>query len=202
MSLYQDKYRIESTRLRNWNYASNGHYFITICTKNRKCFFGKILDNKMILSEIGKFAYKYWQEIPNHFPFAQLDKFVIMPNHVHGIILIKNDDNHFHRDAINRVSTTKTNVITQNKNYIPGISGIHGGITGKNNPMFYKSISKIIRWYKGRCTFEINHIASHFQWQPRFYDHVIQNKQDLNRIQQYIQNNPRKWRNDGFYTLK
>ena len=197
MSLYKNKYRVESSRLKNWNYASRGCYFITICTKNRECYFGEIIDNKMILSKIGNIAHKYWQEIPNHFSFAQLDKFVIMPNHVHGIIIIKNGGNRLHTDAINRVSTTKTN-----KNYIPEDSAINGGITGKNNPMFYKSISKIIRWYKGRCAFEINHITTHFQWQSRFYDHVIRNKQDLNRIQQYIQNNPRKWRVDGFYTLK
>jgi len=119
-----------------------------------------------------------------------------MPNHVHGIIIIKNEDNHHRTDAIT------TNENTQNKNYIQANSGITGGITGKNNPMFYKSISKIIRWYKGRCKFEINHITTYFQWQPRFYDHVIRNKQNLNRIQQYIQNNPHKWRKDGFYPLK
>ena len=90
MSLYKDKYRVESIRLKNWDYTFNGYYFITICTKNKECYFGEIIDDKMILSEIGKIAHKYWQEIPKHFPFAQLDKFVIMPNHMHGIIIIDN----------------------------------------------------------------------------------------------------------------
>jgi len=67
-------------------HASKGRYFITICTKNREYYFGEIIDIKMILSEIGKIAHKYWQEIPNHFSFAQLDKFVIMPNH-NGIFI-------------------------------------------------------------------------------------------------------------------
>ena len=133
----------------------------------------------MKFSESGKLAYKYWKEIPNHFPFSRLDEFVIMPNHVHGIIVIDN-----HGDAINRVST---------------ISGC-GGITGIRNPMFYQSISKIIRWYKGRCTFEINkNIGKIFQWQPRYYDHIIRDNNEMCRIQTYIQNNPDKWTEDNFY---
>jgi len=92
MKKFQKKDRIESNRLQNWDYSSNAAYFITICTKNRKHFFGKIFKGKMQLSEIGKMANIYWNEIPEHFPFVKLDAFVVMPNHVHGINIIDKPD--------------------------------------------------------------------------------------------------------------
>ena len=91
---FRNKYRIPSTRLQNWDYSSNGYYFITICTKERKHNFGEIVDYKMKLSRIGEIAYKYWFEIPNHFSFVELDEFVVMPNHVHGILIINNVFSH------------------------------------------------------------------------------------------------------------
>ncbi|MEA3316555.1 MAG: transposase [Bacteroidota bacterium] len=117
---YQNKYRIASARLQNWDYGWNAAYFITICTKNREHFFGEIADGKMQLSEIGKNAKKYLIEIPQRFDYAKLDEFVVMPNHIHAIIVIdKNNDggdgngdgngdgDGDGKDAINRVSTIK-----------------------------------------------------------------------------------------------
>ncbi|MBU0727337.1 transposase, partial [Patescibacteria group bacterium] len=92
MTLFQNKYRVESTRLPYWDYSSDGWYFVTICTKNREEHFGKIQNYFMGLSNIGCTAAKFWNEIPNHFPFTRLDEWVVMPNHVHGIIVI--DKNH------------------------------------------------------------------------------------------------------------
>lgn len=89
---FKGKYRIPSARLPKWNYGANGIYFITICTKNQRYYFGKIRDKTMILSKIGRVAQRYWEDIPQHFPDAQLDKFVIMPNHIHGIIIINKSD--------------------------------------------------------------------------------------------------------------
>jgi len=77
-------------RLQNYNYGKNGYYFITICTKNRKPFFGKIINDKMKLSNIGKIAQQCYREIPNHFNNVKLDEYVIMPDHIHGIIMINN----------------------------------------------------------------------------------------------------------------
>lgn len=91
---FQNRYRIESNRLKNWDYGSNAPYFVSICTQNREHYFGNIENGKMQFSEIGKIAHKYWHEIPNHFPFVELDAFIAMPNHIHGIIIInkKMDD--------------------------------------------------------------------------------------------------------------
>ena len=85
---FKNKYRISSARLQSWDYSNNGAYFITICTQNRNHFFGKIQNQEMHLSEIGKLAEKYWLEIPEHFPFVELSNFVVMPNHFHGILII------------------------------------------------------------------------------------------------------------------
>jgi REP element-mobilizing transposase RayT len=90
MKKYNNKYRIESVRLKNWDYRNNGAYFITINTGYRKHFFGEIINSEMQLSPIGEYAEKFWMEIPNHFPFVELGNFVVMPNHTHGILIINN----------------------------------------------------------------------------------------------------------------
>lgn len=88
---FRNKYRIPSARLQSWDYSWNAAYFITICTHNRQNFFGRIADEKMQLSEIGKITHHFWNEIPNHFPYIQLGEFIAMPNHIHGIIIIDNN---------------------------------------------------------------------------------------------------------------
>ena len=89
---FQNRYRMASTRLQNWDYGSNAAYFITICTHNRVNYFGSIHDAQIQLSPIGVFAHQFWIEIPIHFPFVKLYAFVVMPNHVHGIIVIDKID--------------------------------------------------------------------------------------------------------------
>ncbi len=86
--LFQNKYRIKPTRIPNWNYGFDGYYFITICTENKTCYFGDVIDSEMRLSEVGEMAKKFWLEISKHFPFVKLDYFVVMPNHIHGILII------------------------------------------------------------------------------------------------------------------
>ena len=85
---FQNKYTTKSTRLKNHNYTQNGLYFVTICTQDKEYFFGEIKNGEMVLNDIGKIAHQFWQEIPQHFPFVNLDQFVVMPDHVHGILEI------------------------------------------------------------------------------------------------------------------
>ena len=99
MDTYKDKYRINSTRLPSWDYGSNALYFVTICTKDRHRYFGEIDFNtetqdiaSLLPTAVGKIATQYWTEIPLHFPFVELDEFVIMPDHVHGILLFNKPD--------------------------------------------------------------------------------------------------------------
>ena len=179
---YQNKYRIASARAPWWDYGWNGAYFITICTHNRNHFFGEIVNDAMQLSPVGALADQYWREIPDRFPYARLDAWVVMPNHVHGILIINTDG----RDAIDRVSTGTETETT-------------GGITGTHNPMLHDNVSRIIRWYKGRTAFESRKTNPDFAWQTRFYDHVIRNRTSKDNIRRYIRNNPTRWKEDRFY---
>jgi len=177
---FRNKYRIDSIRLKNYDYSKNGAYFITIVCKNRNHFFGEIIKTQntisMSLSKIGSIVQFYWNEIPNQFPYIELDEMVVMPNHIHGVLWIDHDFM-VDRDAINRVSIST------------------GGATGNHNPMLHDNLSRVVRWYKGRCTFEINkfHRESLFAWQSKYHDRIIRNKKELNRIQNYIRKNPEKW---------
>jgi putative transposase len=186
---YQNKYRIKSARLQNWDYGWNAPYFVTICTQNREHYFGKIIHGEMQLSEIGELAQKYWNEIPQHFPFVELGAFVVMPNHTHGIIVIdKIDDGRgVGNVAINRVDTLTPEPIKK-----------PGGITGNKNPMLHQNISRIFNWYKGRVTFESRKNDKNYGLQSRFHDHIIRDNAEYNRIKNYIINNPLNWKDDKF----
>jgi REP element-mobilizing transposase RayT len=210
---YKGKYRIPSARLKNWDYGSNAPYFVTICTENKICYFGNIKDGEMYLSDLGQLANKYWLEIENKFPFAILEDFVVMPNHIHGIINIdKKLINDNCRDAIYRVSNSVydsvsiadenaniTNAINQDViNRVSTVKQI-GGVTGNNNPMLHENLSRFIHWYKGRCTFEMRKIYPKFSWQPRFHEHIIRDEESYLKIVEYIQNNPLKWQEDKYF---
>jgi len=86
--MYKNKYRVETARHPAWNYSYDASYFITICTAKQKNYFARRDNENMCFSEIGKAANTYWSEIPTHFPFVELDSFTIMPNHIHGILII------------------------------------------------------------------------------------------------------------------
>jgi REP element-mobilizing transposase RayT len=199
---FQNKYRIPSARLQNWDYSSNGGYFITICTQNRVHYFGEIKDAAMQLSTIGQLAEHYWKEIPNHFPFVKLGNFVVMPNHVHGILIInKCHDNNDIASENNDIAPENDDNTAQTR-LIASVRGDEiniGGFAGDKNPMFHDSISKIIRWYKGRCSFEIRKSHASFEWQSRFHDHIIRNAHSYENIQNYIRDNPKKWKEDKFF---
>jgi REP element-mobilizing transposase RayT len=195
--LFQEKYRIASARLPNWDYTQDGYYFVTICTRDHGDYLGRIEKETVVLSKIGHIAHCCWQEIGGHFDHVVLDDFVIMPDHIHGIVIINypigcepTSINDPRRDAINRVSTVSRSTVSQQTTSRPV-----GGCTQTNNPMLHpKSLSSIMRWYKGRCTFEIHkqHPDTSFAWQPRFYDHIIRNEKELHKIRLYIRHNPLK----------
>ena len=103
MEIFRDKYRTNTIRLKSWDYTTPWWYFVTICTKNHKEFFGDIENNKMILNEYGKVAEECWRQIVIHCKKVELDYFIIMPNHVHGIIII--NESNLSRDVACYVST-------------------------------------------------------------------------------------------------
>lgn len=183
---FKSKYRIDSVRLKNWDYRNNGSYFITICTANRKHFFGEIVINEtskeMKLSEIGILAESYWGKIPEHFPFVELGNFVVMPNHVHGILIINSTE---------AIETLQSNVCTKED----GKNRFFSEISPKSG-----SISSIIRSYKSIVTRESRVVNSKFNWHSKFHDHIIRNSITFERIQNYIENNPANWKEDKFYS--
>ncbi|MBI4226088.1 transposase [Candidatus Roizmanbacteria bacterium] len=166
---FKSKFRIPSSRLPNWDYSSSGWYYVTICTKNRICYFGDIFERKMQLSETGRCAKKFWKEIPYHFKDVKLDEYNILPDHIHGIIIINHNVETCHGMSLqNKFGKPKKNslgiIINQFK-------------------------SAVTRWcYKNGF---IN-----FSWQSRFYDHIVRDEQTLFKIRDYIRNNHLKWDDD------
>jgi REP element-mobilizing transposase RayT len=180
MTLFKNKYRIESTRLRGWDYRNPGYYFVTICTKNREPYFGQIVQGKeMHLSSMGEIAAQCWREIPKHHANVDLDEFMIMPNHTHGIIIICNP-------VVAAETLHATSLLPP-----PGESKM-SEISPKAG-----SLGAIIRSYKSAVTRLCGLQGfSEFAWQTRYHDHIIRNENSLFRIRQYIGNNPAKWELD------
>jgi len=169
------KYKLHKQyRLPKFNYAGEGNYFATICVDDRKHHFGRIENGEMILSNLGKIVDKIWNEIPTRFNNVELDVYQVMPDHFHGIVIIKEHKSGKH--LINQMPTE-----------------FKSGIV--NNPMELKSISLggIIRWFKGRVKYEAKKLNSKFKWQSRFYDRIIRNDKEYYFIQEYIINNPVNW---------
>ena len=202
MEKFKNKYRIPSARLQNWDYGWNGAYFITICTHNREYFFGEIINEKMELSQIGVLANVFWYEIKNHTQNVELGEFVVMPNHIHGILILNNDN-----DDDNGNDTDTDTVETLHATSLPTISPTISPIQSqKNKNKFMSSISPksntvstIIRSYKSVITKHCNRLGFNFKWQTRFYDHIIRNDKSFQKISEYIINNPINWKDDKFY---
>lgn len=190
--LYKNKYKTRSNRLQGYDYSSEGIYFITINTAKHIVEFGEIETGEMQLSEIGKHAFNLWSEIPNKFPYIILGEFIIMPNHMHGILIINQPVETRFIASPNDNNTIINNNDKTNKKQI-------GGITGKYNPMLHNNISRVIRWYKGRVSFETHKTYSGFAWQINYHDHIIRNHAELIKIENYIRSNPENWENDKFY---
>lgn len=162
-----------SIRLRGYNYSQAGAYFITVCAQNRERLFGDIADGQMVLNDAGRMATKCWNEIPLHFPDITLDAFVVMPNHVHGILVITDTVG-----AKNTVGAKKFSPLQSDQRP-------HGTS---------KTIGSIIRGFKiGITKWMRTHTHVHDVWQRNYYEHIIRNDDELNRIREYIINNPAKW---------
>ena len=159
MTLYKNKYRIESTRLSKYDYTNCGFYYITICTKNKTPFLGQVINEKVLLSESGEITRKIWLEIPNHYKNIKLDKFIIMPNHIHGIIII---------EYLNNIETCHGMSLQKNQIKLK---------TGKFASPISGSLSMIINQFKSSVTRTCRKQGFiSFEWQPGFYEHIIRSE--------------------------
>jgi len=154
-----------STRLRDWDYSGPGWYYVTLCTHGRACDLGEVKENKVILSPIGRIAEETWRWLGDHHENVGLDGFVVMPNHLHGIIII-------HEPLGGGSRTAPTEGIT---------SKSLGRLIGAFKTISTKRIN------------EMKNSPGIIFWQRNFHDHIILNDADLNRIRSYIENNPLQW---------
>jgi putative transposase len=199
---FQDKYRIPSARAEWWDYRNDAAYFITICTAGRDHYFGEIQDETMNLSEIGTIAHQNWIEIPNHFPFIKLDAFVIMPNHIHGIVVIENPIGYDDNDNDDIIQTLHVDVLPVETLHATSLPENHQP-TIKNEKMATispkkGSLSSVIRSYKSAVSKDAHPIHADFDWQTRFHDHIIRDEESYQKIREYILDNPKRWDDDKY----
>jgi putative transposase len=169
MTKFQNTFRIDSARLKEWDYSNPWWYYITINTKGHIEYFGKVINEKMILNQLGNFVKQCWLDIPEHSKNVELDYYVIMPNHLHGIVILNK-----------RCKDVACNVFTVNE---------YSKISPKQG-----SLAAIIRSFKSAVSKRIHEFGHpKFEWQSRFYDRIIRNEKELFNIRRYIDQNPLKW---------
>jgi REP element-mobilizing transposase RayT len=173
-----------SIRLKEYDYSAPGAYFVTICANDRKCVFGEIKRGTPILNDVGKMVTDYWTQLSKRFSNVQIDTFIVMPNHFHGIIIVgagfpRPMDDEFNVRCLGR--------------------GDRDG-RGDRAP----TLGQIVAYFKYGTTKKIN-IACGTPgrriWQRNYYDHIIRNEFDLNRIREYIINNPVQWPKDEYFVV-
>jgi len=183
MKYNPEKHHRRTIRLQGYDYSQAGAYFVTICTQNRKCLFGEIVNGEMILNDAGRMVTKWYHEIKNKFPDVKHDEFICMPNHIHFIVI--NDGG----------------VIGTDLRVCPDQSGEHADQFDEHagSPLY-----RVVQWFKTMTTNEYIRGVKQNKWLPfnkklwqrNYYEHIIRNENELNRIRNYIINNPHNWKND------
>lgn len=190
--LFKDKYRIESARLREFDYSSSAWYYVTICTAKMYPWFGKVRNEKIELSLTGKIVLEEWIKTKEIRTTVDLDEFAIMPNHLHGIIIINDSVETSRRDVSKTINVETTgSVVSDNDNaYNKKNETTHRIVSTTLKP---NSLGSIIGQFKSVATKRIRKEHNkNFSWQPRFYDHIIRNEKSLLAIRKYIRLNPLK----------
>lgn len=178
----------KSIRLKGYNYSTPGYYFVTICTKDKKCLFGEIPDAGMELNDAGRMVDRVWHELPVFYPNIHVDAFIIMPNHIHGIIIINSHNN-----------------VGAGPRACPEApSAIDGQPRGVAPTKIKLSLPDVVHRFKSMTTKKYINGVKQNNWQPfpdklwqrNYYEHVIRNDIDLKETREYIMNNPQKWHLD------
>lgn len=174
MKFNPDIHHRKSLRLKHYDYSQNGLYFLTLCSKNRECLFGEIITDVMVLNNLGKKVTEFWLNIPDYYPQVKLHQFVVMPNHIHGIIEIAKEE-----------TRGECNSPLQPNNKFNGTS---------------QTIGAIVRGFKSGLTSWARKNTEHYNvWQRNYYEHIIRNEKTYQKIVEYITNNPILWTLDRFY---
>ncbi len=202
-----DKHHRRSIRLKGYDYSQVGAYFVTICVQDRDCILGEIINGEMKLNAAGKMIHNWWNQLHKKYPIIELDEFIVMPNHLHGMIIVGADpcvclDNHNaininrkdnRRDSRAKISGDRWDLFYNKK-------GEHAG-SPLPNPV---SLSRIIQWFKTMTTNQYIRIVKQNDWPPfnkrlwqrNYYERIIRDKNEMNRIRKYIIQNPLNWNSD------
>ncbi|MBU4252305.1 MAG: transposase [Candidatus Omnitrophica bacterium] len=172
-----------SIRLVGYDYSRAGYYFVTVCVNERRNLFGDIDGGEMTLNDVGIMVENNWNKLKQRFQFVDLDEFIVMPNHLHGVIVIV---------GAPLVGAQNGDVIADDDGATTRVAPTLGDIIGA-----FKSITtnEYIRNVKNENWLPFDE----YFWQRNYYEHVIRNDNDLNRIREYIVNNPVQWKEDEYY---
>ena len=175
--------RRRSIRLKGYDYSRTGAYFVTTVTQNRLCLFGDVVGDEMHLNEAGIMAQKMWETLPHRFPGIDLDAFVIMPNHIHGIIAIN-------EPVGASLASTQANSMATGERATTRVAPTLGDVMGA-----YKSLTTI-EYARGVTTWGWQSFDRRL-WQRNYYERVIRDGRELDRAREYIANNPMQWALDS-----
>lgn len=177
-------------RLQGYDYSQAGAYYVTIVVQGRDCLFGEVVNGEMYINAYGEIVQKWWDEIPIHFPNVELGAFVIMPNHVHGIIFITTE--------------RRGEVLSPRDN--PNDNNLDENVDGTNQqggetpPPRKPTLGQIVAYFKYQSTKEMNRIETENAitkfWQRNYYEHIIRDEKDLQNKTDYIEANPSLWDED------
>jgi putative transposase len=178
MTYNPDKHKRRSVRLKDYDYSQAGAYFVTICTHDRECILGELRKGEMFLNEQGQYAANNWKDVSNYYHHVRMDEFTVMPNHLHGIIVLCDGN----VGAIHELPLRNEMAIEDRKDrrqmLLPKIIG-----------RFKMNVSKHIN--------TIRNTPGHPVWQRNYYEHIIRDENELHAIRQYIVENPLKWDMDN-----
>jgi REP element-mobilizing transposase RayT len=183
------KHHRRSTRLKEYNYAQAGAYFVTICTQNRECLFGEIVNDKMMLNDAGRMVQTEWEQLRERFPSIELDAYIVMPNHFHAIVIIT-DPNDVNVGAglvpaPNGATTNGATTTGATTRVAPTLGDIVGAFKSLTTNAYIRGVREL-----GWPPFDKR------VWQRNYYERIIRNERELNAIRQYIHDNPGNWFDD------
>ena len=190
-----------------WHHYDGAEYFVTICTCNRVHYFGEVQDGQILLTAIGECLKDQIESVQKYYSYAEIPLYVIMPNHVHMVVIvdyrfvgtqfIASANDVYNSENVVNVGTqfiASANDISDAMNRVPT-----GGVTGGKNPLINQSLGTVVRGLKARVTHFAHKNNISFAWQSRYHDHIVRNRNEMNRIAEYIEQNPLIWDLDCFY---
>ena len=183
-----------SIRLPGYEYSRPGAYFITVCTRGRQCILGDVVDGEMSLNKAGRAVRAAWRDLPNHYPHIELDAFVVMPNHVHAIIVLV--DETAHADVGAGFASNATEGGPETPSYRPGNSAYERKPAHSHDHVRRHGLPEIVRGFKtfvARCINRTRGTPGRPVWQRNYYEHIIRNDREWNAVRLYIRDNPQHW---------